>query len=215
MTRRLFLSLGGVQSFVFADGMTRGPLLHFNSARKAAEAMEWLKAKINFERVRHAFEATSKFAKIVKITTKLTGRYLFIRFVATTGDAMGMNMITKATEAAVKQIIENFPEIDYFSLSGNFCTDKKPAAINWIEGRGKSVVCEAIIPGKIVSEILRTETSMLVQQSCGKNLVGSAVAGTIGGNNAHAANIVAAIFIAMGQVRTVFIKPSNRLNMTN
>ena len=34
-----------------------------------------------------------------------------------------------------------------------------------------------------------------------KNLVGSAMAGSIGGYNAHAANIVAAIFIACGQVR--------------
>ena len=34
-----------------------------------------------------------------------------------------------------------------------------------------------------------------------KNLVGSAMAGSIGGFNAHAANIVTAIFIATGQVR--------------
>ena len=33
-----------------------------------------------------------------------------------------------------------------------------------------------------------------------KNLVGSAMAGSIGGFNAHAANIVAAIYIACGQV---------------
>lgn len=35
-----------------------------------------------------------------------------------------------------------------------------------------------------------------------KNLVGSAMAGSIGGFNAHAANIVAAIYIACGQVRS-------------
>lgn len=33
-----------------------------------------------------------------------------------------------------------------------------------------------------------------------KNLVGSAMAGSIGGFNAHAANIVTAVFIATGQV---------------
>jgi hydroxymethylglutaryl-CoA reductase len=33
-----------------------------------------------------------------------------------------------------------------------------------------------------------------------KNLLGSAMAGSIGGFNAHAANIVTAIFIACGQV---------------
>lgn len=39
------------------------------------------------------------------------------------------------------------------AVSGNYCTDKKPAAINWIEGRGKSVVCEAVIPAKVVREV--------------------------------------------------------------
>jgi hydroxymethylglutaryl-CoA reductase (NADPH) len=32
-----------------------------------------------------------------------------------------------------------------------------------------------------------------------KNLVGSAMAGSMGGFNAHAANIVAAVFLATGQ----------------
>ena len=32
--------------------------------------------------------------------------------------------------------------MEIISLSGNFCTDKKPAAVNWVEGRGKSVVAE-------------------------------------------------------------------------
>lgn len=46
-----------------------------------------------------------------------------------------------------------FPEMDVISLSGNFCTDKKPAAINWLEGRGKSVVCEAVIPAQVVKQV--------------------------------------------------------------
>lgn len=37
-----------------------------------------------------------------------------------------------------------------------------------------------------------------------KNLIGSAMAGTLGGFNAHAANIVTAIFIATGQVNIIF-----------
>ena len=43
--------------------------------------------------------------------------------------------------------------MEIVSISGNYCTDKKPAAINWIEGRGKSVVCEAIIPADVVSKV--------------------------------------------------------------
>jgi len=49
-------------------------------------------------------------------------------------------------------------------------------------------------------QILKTSTAALVDVNINKNLVGSAMAGSIGGYNAHAANIVAAIYIACGQV---------------
>jgi hydroxymethylglutaryl-CoA reductase (NADPH) len=69
-----------------------------------------------------------------------------------------------------------------------------------IEGRGKSVVCEAIVKGEIVKSVLKTSVKALVDLNLTKNLLGSAMAGSIGGFNAHAANIVAAVFIACGQV---------------
>ena len=40
----------------------------------------------------------------------------------------------------------------------------------------------------------------LVDLNICKNLVGSAMAGSVGGFNTHAANVVCAIFIATGQV---------------
>lgn len=49
-------------------------------------------------------------------------------------------------------------------------------------------------------QVLKTNVDDLVQLNISKNLIGSAMAGSIGGFNAHAANIVTAIFIATGQV---------------
>lgn len=59
----------------------------------------------------------------------------------------------QGTEKALSKLHEYFPEMQILAVSGNYCTDKKPAAINWIEGRGKSVVCEAVIPAKVVREV--------------------------------------------------------------
>ena len=47
--------------------------------------------------------------------------------------------------------------------------------------------------------MLKTTPQRLVQLNTDKNLVGSAMAGSVGGFNAHAANIVSAVFIATGQ----------------
>lgn len=60
-----------------------------------------------------------------------------------------MNMISKGVEKAMETLVEFFPDLRILSLSGNFCTDKKPSAVNWINGRGKGVVCEVVIPEDI------------------------------------------------------------------
>ena len=59
----------------------------------------------------------------------------------------------QGTERALAYLQDYFPEMEIISISGNYCTDKKAAAVNWIEGRGKSVVCEAIIPASVVSKV--------------------------------------------------------------
>lgn len=100
-----------------------------------------------------------------------------------------------------------------FHWAGNFCSDKKPAAINWIEGRGKSVVCEAIIKEEVVKKVLKTTVPALVELNTIKNLAGSAVAGSLGGFNAHASNIVSAIFIATGQDPAQNVESSHCITM--
>ena len=108
-------------------------------------------------------------------------------------------MISKGTEKALEEMQRHYPVMVVLALSGNYCTDKKPAAINWIEGRGKSVVAEAVVPGHVVKTVLKTTVEVLVNLNTKKNLVGSAWAGSIGGFNVHAANILTAMFIATGQ----------------
>lgn len=61
--------------------------------------------------------------------------------------------LKQGTEKALARLQEEFPDLHILAISGNYCTDKKPAAVNWIEGRGKSVVCEAVIPKKVVREV--------------------------------------------------------------
>ncbi|XP_066142464.1 3-hydroxy-3-methylglutaryl-coenzyme A reductase-like [Euwallacea fornicatus] len=199
----------GVKSRIVADGMTRGPVVRFPSVTKASEVIVWLKTPEYFAKVKDQFDSTSRFARLSKLSTHIAGRYLFIRFIAETGDAMGMNMISKGSEKALIYIQSIFKEMEIISLSGNVCSDKKPAAINWIEGRGKSVVCEAIIPANIVHTVLKTNTHSLVDLNISKNMVGSAVAGSVGGFNAHAANIVTAIYIATGQDAAQNVASSN------
>lgn len=66
----------------------------------------------------------------------------------------------QGTEKALHRLQQQYPDVDVLSVSGNYCTDKKSAAINWIMGRGKSVVCEATIPANVVREVKTTNTQL-------------------------------------------------------
>ncbi|QRW10807.1 3-hydroxy-3-methylglutaryl coenzyme A reductase, hydroxymethylglutaryl-CoA reductase [Ceratobasidium sp. AG-Ba] len=190
---------GGVTTVLTQDAMTRGPAIEFPSVTLAAQAKRWVDSPKGAAILREAFDSTSRFARLQKLKCAIAGRTIYVRFATSTGDAMGMNMISKGTEKALEVMSEYFPEMSVLALSGNYCTDKKPAAINWIEGRGKSVVAEAVIPGKVVKSVLKTTVADLCNLNIKKNLIGSAMAGSIGGFNAHAANILTAMFLATGQ----------------
>uniref|UniRef100_G3N8K9 3-hydroxy-3-methylglutaryl coenzyme A reductase n=1 Tax=Gasterosteus aculeatus aculeatus TaxID=481459 RepID=G3N8K9_GASAC len=206
--RALSLS-GGCHSRILADSMTRGPVVRLPSACRAAEVKVWLETPEGFAAMRDVFDQSSRFARLEKLLVGLAGRNLYIRFQSQTGDAMGMNMLSKGTEHALQRLTQQHPDVEVLSVSGNYCTDKKSAAINWVLGRGKSAVCEATVPAAVVREVLKSSTASLVELNINKNLVGSAMAGSIGGFNAHAANIVAAIYIACGQDPAQTVGSSN------
>lgn len=201
---------GGAVTVLTGDGMTRGPCVGFVTLARAAVAKNWIDSEEGQKVMKAAFNSTSRFARLQSLKTALAGTYLYIRFKTTTGDAMGMNMISKGVENALSVMKDSgFEDMAIISVSGNYCTDKKPAAINWIDGRGKSVVAEAIIPGDVVRSVLKSDVDALVELNISKNLIGSAMAGSIGGFNAHAANIVTAIFLATGQDPAQNVESSN------
>ena len=204
---------GGVTTVLTHDAMTRGPAIDFPSVVMAADARIWIDSPEGFAELSAAFNSTSRFARLQTLECALAGRTLYVRFATSTGDAMGMNMISKGTEKALAALADRYPAMRVLALSGNYCTDKKPAAINWIEGRGKSVVAEAIVPASVVKSVLKTSVPDLVNLNIKKNLIGSAMAGSVGGFNAHASNILTAIYLATGQDPAQNVESSNCMTL--
>ncbi|XP_022868036.1 3-hydroxy-3-methylglutaryl-coenzyme A reductase 1-like [Olea europaea var. sylvestris] len=204
---------GGATGTLLKDGMTRAPVVRFETAKRAAELKLYLENPVNYETISVVFNKSSRFAKLQGIHCAIAGKNLYIRFNSSTGDAMGMNMVSKGVQNVLDFLGNDFPDMDVIGISGNFCSDKKPAAVNWIEGRGKSVVCEAIIKEEIVKKVLKTNVAALVELNMLKNLTGSAIAGALGGFNAHASNIVSAVYIATGQDPAQNIESSHCITM--
>ncbi len=200
---------GGARAKVFADGMTRAPVLRVRGIDHAAEVMKWIDE--NSIAIQKAVKETTSHGELIQIEYFPNGRSLHLRFTFATGDAMGMNMATIASESVCRLICES-TGAEIVSVSGNMCTDKKPAAINMINGRGKTVIAEARIPKDLAEQKLHATVQSIVETNTRKNLIGSAMTGSLG-FNAHAANMVAALYIATGQDPAQVVEASETMTV--
>jgi hydroxymethylglutaryl-CoA reductase (NADPH) len=187
---------GGATVRIADDKMTRGPVIKAKSVDEALKIKKWISD--HFKELKKAAEVTTRHGKLLKIDPiAVVGRYLYPRFVFKTGDSMGMNMVTIATDNALN-LLTHKTGAHVIALSGNYCVDKKPSNLNMIQGRGKSLIAEAMMPQKIVEKRLKTTTEAIVEVNTSKNLIGSAISGSMG-YNAQYANMIGALFLATGQ----------------
>ncbi|MGL6297595.1 MAG: hydroxymethylglutaryl-CoA reductase (NADPH) [Methanobacteriaceae archaeon] len=187
---------GGVNTHLIDDKMTRAPAIKTNSISEALTVKNWMES--NFTKLKSLAETTTSHGKLIKIDPIIiVGNTVYPRFVYSTGDSMGMNMVTIATETILSAMEE---ELGFYALalSGNLCTDKKPSYINLIEGRGKTLSADILIKEDIVKSKLKTTAAAIEEVNTTKNLIGSAAAGSMG-FNAHYANMIGALFLATGQ----------------
>ncbi|MCD2200114.1 hydroxymethylglutaryl-CoA reductase (NADPH) [Halobacterium sp. KA-4] len=198
---------GGANARVTKVGMTRAPVFRVEDITEGAEVAEWVED--NVDALREAAESTTSHGELTEVTPYVVGDSVFLRFAYDTKDAMGMNMATIATEAAA-DVVEAETPAELVALSGNLCSDKKPAAINAVEGRGRTVTADVTIPRDVVEERFDTTPEAIEEANMRKNLIGSAKAGSLG-FNAHAANTVAAVFLATGQDAAQVVEGSNAI----
>jgi len=192
---RVLAESGGVTATVVKRSMQRAPVFMFETARQARDFGEWVTQ--NHDLIRAAAESTTRSGRLVEIAQYALANMLHLRFNYTTGDAAGQNMTGKATWAACEWIRETHPAHPKYMLSGSLDTDKKHSAINTLRTRGRRVVAEAVIRREVLQRLMRVDTATLFRarqvSNAGALLAGSAY------NGPHAANGIAAMFIACGQ----------------
>jgi hydroxymethylglutaryl-CoA reductase (NADPH) len=186
---------GGAAAVIVKDAMTRAPVFRVTDTRHSVQVADWVES--NFDRLKAAAEATTRHGKLLSAQPFAVGRSFYLRLSYSTGDAMGMNMATIASEA-VARLLERETGAVLISVSGNLCVDKKPAAISAFLGRGKIVLADVTVPRQVLEEKMHAEPEAVAETCFRKCSIGSSLAASLG-SNAHAANMLAAMYIATGQ----------------
>lgn len=194
---RVTLHAGGIRTTVMDERMTRSVLFESDHAAESLRIVRELETRM--DELHTVVSSTSRFAALLNVHPQFIANQVFLRFEFTTGDASGHNMVTKASDALLAWILEQYPTIRYGSVSGNFCTDKKVSAVNGILGRGKNVIAETMIPTRLVGKFLKSTPEALADINLKKNLLGSLAAGSLRSANAHFANMLLGVYLATGQ----------------
>ncbi len=191
---------GGMKALVTFDGMARAPMIEAPDieaaralCRRVVEDAALLKQL--------GKEIKDPFVRLEYIEPYQLGTKVVLRLVCKTGDAMGMNGVTKAAADISRALLAMLPGWKLITISSNMCTDKKASHMNVLLGRGKSVQAEVLVPDAVLKKVFKVGvTSRSVERVVfHKCYLGSCLSGTLGGFNVNAANTLAAFFAATGQ----------------
>ncbi len=201
---------GGANVNAYSVGVSRGPVFYTGSLVQSQKVYRWIKE--NKARIAEIAKGTSSHLIFKKVFVKSLPNYVFARFQFDTGEAMGMNMVTIATQKVAEEI-EMATGASCLAVAGNFDIDKKPAWLNSIQCRGKEAWADAVIPKEIVKTVLKTSSEAIFETWLAKCMLGSAMSGSLG-FNCHFANVVAAIYIATGQDPAHVVEGSQGITTT-
>lgn len=191
---------GGVTARVLKQRMVRAPLFDCESISQCQQLQAWIESHLG--EIKAKVRKHSNHAQLLELDFRMIAPCLHVQFIYETGDASGQNMVTLCTWNICQWILQEFEKqatftIRQFIIDGNLSTDKKASNISAIQGRGREVVVEAVIPEPIVRRILRSNAKDMVAYFK-KAMATSVLTGTQG-VNVNVANIVAAMFASTGQ----------------
>jgi hydroxymethylglutaryl-CoA reductase (NADPH) len=194
---------GGFRTHVLRDRITRASAFLFEDASQSTAFASWIEGQVAPMREWLASEPVSglsKYAKLREIETHVVGPMCHVMYAYTTGDAVGMNMITRNSYALNQGFVaERTPVKPRRSLlEGNMGGDKK-ISHRYFErgGHGKTVIAECTLTDEAIRRVLKTTADDLLELA----FVGTHGAFASGMQSVAftPATAIAAIFIATGQ----------------
>jgi hydroxymethylglutaryl-CoA reductase (NADPH) len=194
---------GGFRTYVLRDRMTRACAFLFEDVGQSTAFSSWIETQADEMRAwleSAQVEGLSRHAKLREIETHVVGPMCHVMYAFTTGDAVGLNMVTRNSYALNHGFVADRSPVEPLRsmLEGNMGGDKKPSH-RYFErgGHGKTVVAEATLTEEAIRRVLKTTVEDLLELA----FIGThgAIASGMQSVAFTPATAVAAIFTATGQ----------------
>ncbi|MDE2797008.1 MAG: hydroxymethylglutaryl-CoA reductase [Gemmatimonadota bacterium] len=187
---------GGCTAAAIWEGVTRAPVFAFDSLVDVGKFIMWAAQQV--QTFRDIAASTTRHGELIRTRFDMEGNHVYLIFEYTTGDASGQNMVTIATDAVCRFILDQTPvQPVYWFIEGNLSGDKKASHLSFQNVRGRKVTAEATLSSGILERHLKTSASRMLD-FYRVSAIGGVMSGNIG-LQGHYSNGMAALYIACGQ----------------
>ena len=184
---------GGARARVIREALSQHPVLLYADAAAANAAAHAIEAeRAELERLTGSI---TNHGRLVGVKPEPVGRRLVLCLDFTTGDAIGINMAAHAAELCSRHVAERTGAVGRYVHGED--VEKRANARAFVEGRGRSVVCDVEIPADVLAKVFRVTPADMVDVQR-TYAVGFARLGTQN-HLIQVANGLAGVFIACGQ----------------
>lgn len=193
---KLLTAAGGCNTRVVDEAVSRTPVFALDSLMDAEVFADFI--CMHSADLDSVVASVTSYGQLLSVRPVIEGNHVYIDLRFKTGDASGQNMVTFATEAICKTILERSPvEIRYWFLEGNLSGDKKATTQTLGNVRGKRVIADARISCGLVKQRLHTTPGRMVDYWYA-SAIGGVMSGSTGIQGQYA-NGLAALYLACGQ----------------
>jgi len=185
---------GGVTVRILDDHNVMAPSFFFADTAAAVDFARGLPGYS--DALREVVAGTTRHGRLEELRAHVVGREVIVALIYHTGDAHGMNMISRASHAVCEWLVAQTTAERYLVFSGMEC-EKRAGGYLWDGHKGKKVVAGAEIPARLARTYLHVTPEQMVDLQAHTRL-GHLQAGAVG-YNGHLANGLTALLIATGQ----------------
>lgn len=187
---------GGAVAALVSQGVLRTPAFVFADILEAGQFIGWVAEQE--AAIRAAVASSTRHGQLDEIDPVIDNDVVFLCCRYSTGDASGQNMVTLATDALCRHLLDHAPvKPRHWFIEGNFSGDKKATFLGLMTGRGRKVSASVTIPESVIGALLQTDSQQMLAYARVAAL-GAQLSGQFGAQG-HFANGLAALYIATGQ----------------
>ncbi|KAK2961288.1 putative 3-hydroxy-3-methylglutaryl-coenzyme A reductase 1 [Blattamonas nauphoetae] len=197
---KLLTQSGGVVSCAIDNGYTLSAVISLSNLEELDQFQTHLSQPSLFESLSLAVSDSNPSLCLGDVESYIVAQNVSVVFRLRHRTSSFKHIQSKLITNLLKIIKKSSPvSFTLLSIQTPFSSSSSPSVSNIVKPSGFTVSSDVVIPAQLLQTVMHVSPQTFLSLNQKKNYLGSSLACTLGGNNAHASNALSALFLACGQ----------------